>query len=217
MKKILAVFGFCLLGVCPAFTQPGRGNAVQDGAGTSDMLAWLSGNIAALGDYRVEFSVDADGYVMAGNYIVSGRKFRISTPEFEVVGDGTARYEVNHELREVIIDVMDTTDINVLVNPTRAFEFAESGFTAVYAGGVSGSGDIALELTSVDEESAIVKIKLFVKRDTGLPSRLEYSLEGLDEKISVSVTSFRRDDNIKPADFRFDKSKYKGYEIVDFR
>lgn len=211
MKKIFVLLSLGLLAALPLFSQ------TEDKAAA--LLSRLSANITALGDYRVEFGVDAEGREVRGSYIVSGQKFRIVTPEFEVIGDGESRYEVNHEILEVVVDVMDTTEMNILVNPIKAFEFADESFVPSYAGEIEIGGRFCdiVELKPAGEDTAITGVRLYLGRDNGLPLRLEYGLDGIDEKVCVTVSSFGKDPDIKPADFSFDKSAYKDYEIVDFR
>ncbi len=219
MKRIVAVFVFCLLASPLSVLALPLSTSADSGEKAAALLAGLSKNIAALGDYRVEFGVGAEGGQILGSYIVSGPKFRIVTPEFEVIGDGVSRYEINHELREVVADAMDTTDVNILVNPVKAFEFAKEGFVPSYKGEVQANGKVCdmVEMKPALDGSAITQVKLYVARDTGLPVRLEYLLDGIDEKVSVTVSSFKKDTAIKLSDFVFDRSKYKGYEVVDFR
>ncbi len=211
MKKIVAI-SFCfMLVVLPSFCR-----ADDKAVG---LLSQLSANIAALDDYRVEFMVEAENRQTQGSYIVSGQKFRIITPEFEVISDGESRYEVNHEILEVIVDAMDTSEVNILINPVKAFEFAESGFASSYVGETEVDGRLCdiVELKPLGEEPTITRVKLYLGRDSGLPVRLEYGIDGIDDDVSVSVSSFRNDPDIKSSDFSFDKSAYKDYEIVDFR
>lgn len=211
MKKIVAI-SFCfMLVVLPSFCR-----ADDKAVG---LLSQLSANIAALDDYRVEFMVEAENRQTQGSYIVSGQKFRIITPEFEVISDGESRYEVNHEILEVIVDAMDTSEVNILINPVKAFEFAENSFAPSYVGETEIDGRFCdlVELKPLGEEPTITRVKLYLGRDSGLPVRLEYGIDGIDDDVSVSVSSFRNDPDIKSSDFSFDKSAYKDYEIVDFR
>lgn len=242
MKKVLSILYFFTLAATPVLSEPvaiapapvAQSPAVPPvvapatSPATSSahanekavaMLSQLSANIAALGNYRVEFGVDAEGGQTLGCYIVSGNSFKIMTPEFNIIGDGVSRYEINHGLQEVVVDRMDSTDINILVNPVKAFEFVRNGFVPYFRGEIvtGGVNSELIEMLPLAEDSAISGVRLYVGSDSGLPVRLEYTLDGLDEKIAVSVTSFRKDINIKPSDFVFDKSKYKDYEVVDFR
>lgn len=216
MKKLLLIFASCV--TCFAASSQALTPPVAD-AKARDLLGKLSERIAALGDYRVEFRADAEGGEVKGIYLVSGRKFRITTPDFDVIGDGAARYEINHGLEEVVVDNMDTTDINILSNPTRAFEFAAAGFIPTY-GGQLAEGGRSLELLRLEpafEGSAITSVELFIDRLSGLPARLSYGVEGLDGDVDIVIVKFESAVEIPQSDFRFDRSAYRGYEVVDFR
>lgn len=217
MKGIFRILVFGLLCLTGIIFVSQRAFAADPSADA--LLSKLSKTISSLGNYRVTFSADAEGNRMQGSYLVSGYKFRITTPEFEIIGDDKSRYEINHELEEVAIDIMDTTDINILVNPSRAFEFAAGNFSASYGGETTLNGvkcDI-VKLTPLSKDSSLTLISLYLKRSDGLPLKLVYRVDGLDDEAQVTVEKFEGGVKLSPVDFRFDRSKYRTYEVIDFR
>ena len=63
--------------------------------------------VSKLGSYDVEFDIEAEGYEASGSYAVAGDSYHIVLPQAEVYCDGKVRYEIDHERREVNVDVVD--------------------------------------------------------------------------------------------------------------
>lgn len=217
MKKKAILFCAIMFGAVAAALaiQP----APAKDAKAQELLSKLQARIASMGDYRITFKVYAEGNPVEGVFNVSGRKFRIVSDGFDVIGDGKVRYEINHGMAEVAIDNMDSTDINILTNPTRAFEFASVGFEPVYEGEVTVNGIKCdqIYLTPSGNNVTITGVMLAVSRATGLPVRMIYGLDGIEDEVMVSIVKFEGGLHIPSADFRFDRTKYKDYEVVDFR
>ena len=67
-------------------------------------------------------------------------------------------------------------------------------------------------LLRANDETIEGDIYLTVDSATGRPRKIAYVL--YDDRIEVTITSLERRRNVVR---RYDESKYKGYEIVDFR
>ena len=185
------------------------------------LLAALSGKIESLGDYEVAFRVvvKEQGSV-SGVYVVSGDKYYIRVEDREVFCDGKTRCEVSHADKEVTIDRVDPNDRNILSNPTKAFEFADDQFRHTYVGEQVGEGRrcdaIALEPTF--SGASFSDVLLLVDRATGLPMLLQYKMDGSSDEVSVIVERFGPTAaKVDPSRFSLNRSKYKGYEFIDFR
>ncbi len=191
--------------------------AAADGR-ADEVLRKLGERIAAMGEYTAEFEVMADGNRIEGTYAVSGDRYYMLTDEYEVVSDGKTRWEINHYDEEVLIDAADPEDRNILSNPTRAFEFAPDIFTSLYVGEREHDGQTVdiVELKPLEIKSPLLRVTIVVGRRSGLPLELRYLSDGLSEDVVVRMVEIRPG---LPGDaaFSFDRSKYKGYDIVDFR
>lgn len=185
---------------------------------SQEILKRLADKIAAMGDYHAQFEVEAEGNAIKGEYAVSGDKYYMKTSEYEVISDGKSRYEINHYDEEVLIDKSNPADRNILSNPTRAFEFAEDIFTNSYKSEETDGGDAidVVELIPTDTKTPLRRITLKVNRKTGLPAELRYLSDGLSDDVVVTIDKIGR--GLTPdAVFTFDRTKFKDYEIVDFR
>ena len=140
---------------------------------------------------------------------MSGDNYSITLDAAEVYSDGKVRYEVDHNREEVNVDNVDLTSRNVLDNPTRCFDFVDSGYESdIFA---EKDSQITIHLRSTD---AAIEGDIYLTIDTtsACPQRLEYKL--YDDIIVVDVISLEKR---KTKINSFDKSKYKDYEIIDFR
>lgn len=198
--------------------------AQEDGQAVLDKL---SEKIKSLGDYAVEYVAYVEGYRAEGQYIVSGDSYVITVGpniagadvDYEIICDGKARFEINHNDEEVIIDNINPDDRNILTNPTRAFDFASDSFKSYYRGTKSIDGQMCdlISLLPIYEGSSLTGIYLSVGVNSGLPVELKYSVDGLDGEVVARVVKFESSQSITQSTFKFDKSKYSEYELVDFR
>ena len=165
--------------------------------------------VEALGAYDAKFKVEAGEYEAEGSYAVSGDNYYIALDAAEVYSDGKVRYEVDHNREEVNIDNVDLTSRNVLDNPTRCFDFVDSGYESDMFEQNGSQQTIHLRSTDATIEGDIY---LTIDAASARPQKLEYKL--YDDIIVVDVLSLeKRKTKIKS----FDKSQYKDYEIIDFR
>lgn len=205
MKKFIA-FIFTLL--CAANV------CAQSDDSAKVLIGRLSEKIRAMENYEVEFNVKSGDQTIKGYYAVSGEKYYISIGDAEVYCDGSARYEVNPQNKEVTVDAVDTKSHNILTNPTRAFDFIDGEFTFATVG--TADGATTVKLTSTAENAALGTIFVTIDNATAQPRSLTYDVDG--DQIVVEIASL--DEMVGMVDismFTFDKGNYRGYEIVDFR
>ena len=196
-RLFVIIMAVCSVAVCSADER------------SQGVLRSVAEYVRALGAYDAEFDVAAGEYRAKGRYGVAGDAYHIKLDQAEVYSDGKVRYEVDHERKEVNIDVMDLQNRNILDNPTRCFDFVGADYSAmVYTEAV---GEITL-LLRANDTSIEGDIYLTVAKNTGRPRKIVYVL--YDDRIEVNITSLERR---KDAVAMYDASRYKDYEIVDFR
>lgn len=183
---------------------------VRAAEGAAGHLGRLSAFFRSLGSYRVVFEVRSAEASFPGYYSVGDGRYYISLGAAEVYGADDTRYEVDNDRREVVIDRVDASSRNLLNNPAHAFDFMEEEFRAESLSDTAGV--VTLRLTPRRSGGGIGAIDVSVDRATGRPYRVEYLFEG--EKIGIDIRSVTAE-SAAPA--RFDRSKYAGYETIDFR
>lgn len=204
MKKII-VFIFTMLCAVNSFAQNDDAKALIDR---------LSKQIRSMENYEVEFEVKSGDQDIKGYYAVSGDKYYISIGDAEVFCDGSARYEVNPQNKEVTVDAVDAKSHNILTNPTRAFDFIDGEFNFTTVG--TNDGVATVKLTSTAENAALGVIFVAIDTTTAQPRSLTYDVDG--DQIAIKVSSLNEMTGMVDISmFTFDKNNYRGYEIVDFR
>lgn len=201
MRKIISLSLLLVLGLTAV---------AQAAADTKDVLAGLKQYIAKMGRYEVAFALQAGDYKAEGRYLVDGDTYHIVVGDIaEVYCDGKVRYEVDNEREEVNIDVVDASSRNILDNPTRCFDFVGSDYRATVV--VQDEKQITLKLVSTDEK---VEGEIFLTLDaaTYTPKEIEYHL--YDERFNVKILSLAKS---KSSPAKFDRSRYRNHEIIDFR
>ncbi len=172
-------------------------------------LEQLAARMKAMGDYHAKFEISGEDSIVRGTYVVNGNRYRMNTRAYEVISDGTTRWEVNHPDKEVLVDREDSSTGNFFYNPTRAFDFAVDEFD------ISARDNGTITLRPRDPVSAVQYIEVRVSPATGLPTEWRYNQEDLQE-IVVRIIDLQKG-LPRGTTFSFDKARYKGYEVVDFR
>ncbi len=204
MKKFIA-FIFTMFCAVNSFAQN------NDAEG---LIGRLSEHIRSMENYEVEFEVKSGDQNIKGYYAVSGDKYYISIGDAEVFCDGSARYEVNPQNKEVTVDAVDPKSHNILTNPTRAFDFIDGEFDFAMIG--TDAGVATVKLTSTAENAALGVIFVAIDTTTAQPRSLTYDVDG--DQIAIKVASINEMTGMVDISmFTFDKNNYRSYEIVDFR
>lgn len=177
----------------------------------AEILGRMAAGLRDMKGYEVDFSIEAGDYRAAGSYAVRGEGYTLSLGDAEVYCDGRVRYEVDKARREVTIVGVDTTSRNILNNPVRAFDFLGDDYRAELLSETGGRAVIRLTPVAGSGASGGV-ITVTVATDGMRPEGLDYDFDG--EQIRVAVQ------RVKPLTAPlavFDRSRFEGFEFIDFR
>lgn len=180
----------------------------QDGAAW-----WVERLDATLGErYAMKIEVEMMGEEpIEGLFMVDGQDYYITIGIMEVYGDGSRRYEVNNERKEVTIDSVDLGSVDLLTNPTHAFDFVDEEFRSELVSYSATAG--VLRLVPRDSALGISEIEVAMRRDGErvVPTRVTYDYGG--DSISIELTAVAWSERGLP---RWDKNEYRVYDIVSF-
>lgn len=180
----------------------------QDGAAW-----WVERLDATLGErYAMKIEVEMMGEEpIEGLFMVDGQDYYITIGIMEVYGDGSRRYEVNNERKEVTIDSVDLGSVDLLTNPTHAFDFVDEEFRSELVSYSATAG--VLRLVPRDSALGISEIEVAMRRDGErvVPTRVTYDYGG--DSISIELTAVAWSERGLP---RWDKNEYRAYDIVSF-
>lgn len=177
----------------------------------AEILEGLAAGFRAMKGYEVDFVIEAGDYRAEGSYAVQGAGYALSLGDAEVYGDEKVRYEVDTDRREVTIAGVDSTSRNILNNPVRAFDFLGDDYRAELLSETGGKA--VVRLTPVEGSGASAgTVAVTVSTATMRPEQLDYDYDG--ERIRVVV---RRVAPLAGPLARFERSRFEGYEFIDFR
>ena len=167
---------------------------------------------ASLGDrYAMHIEVSMDDEPMEGYFMVDGDGYYIMLGVMEVYSDGKLRHEVNNERKEVTVDGVDLTSVDLLTNPTKAFDFVGDEFAVSIV--ESDAKVCVLSLVPRDDAMGVSAIGVTLVRDGSgvVPRSISYDYDGV--RIDIATRIADADARVLP---RWKKDDYRGYDIVSF-
>jgi hypothetical protein len=204
MKKIVSIlFLLLLVGSLNVSAQ-------QPADKASERVVMLSRAVKSLGRYAVRFEVAVGEQRVSGDYIVGEGRYTLHLGTIEVYGDAECRYEVDTSRKEIIIDKVDNTSHNILNNPLLAFDFIGEEYAATILSEDGGKVVVRLTPRQEAEQSGVVDVEIDTR--TNLPKSLIYRPSGESIKIDIPYIEAV---SVEPT--AFDGSKYKNFEVIDFR
>ena len=180
----------------------------------------LAQKIASCTSYEVTFSASMPEQFddVQGRIVVSGDRYYVDVNGSELFCDGKLLYTYRADDNEATVEEPDPDDPSLLSNPPRFFRLESRDFGSAYKGPATAGGRKVerVELIPKNRGAGFRSILLDIASDTGLPVSVVYRMEG-DDEIEIEILTFKANVPVSKATFSFDKSKYKGVEIIDFR
>lgn len=176
---------------------------------------WIAELNKSLGArYGIHIEVNTEGVDrLAGYYMVDGDAYYLTLGVMEVYSDAKLRYEINNERKEVTEDMVNLDSVDLLSNPTRAFQFVEDEFTATIV--EQSSEGAVLRLVPHDDTLGITYISLMLRRDAGgvIPVSISYDYDGYVVAIELQRADIESSELPR---WREHKDDYRAYDMVSF-
>lgn len=178
-----------------------------------EWIDMLNRSLGASYGVHVEVTTDDSEEPVAGYYIVDGDSYYLQLGVMEVYSDAKLRYEINNERKEVTEDVVNLESVDLLTNPTRAFNFVDDEFDASIV--EQNAEGATLRLVPKDELLGISDIRLVLRRDgaTVMPTDVSYDYDGYVVDIELCVVDTQ--DTSLPR-WAERKANYRAYDMVSF-
>ena len=178
-----------------------------------EWIDMLNRSLGASYGVHVEVTTDDSEEPVAGYYIVDGDSYYLQLGVMEVYSDAKLRYEINNERKEVTEDVVNLESVDLLTNPTRAFNFVDDEFDASIV--EQNAEGATLRLVPKDELLGISDIRLVLRRDgaTVMPTDVSYDYDGYVVDIELHVVD-TQDPSLPRWAER--KTNYRAYDMVSF-
>lgn len=193
----------------------GASSVWADGPARAALDAMVS-KLAGYKTYEVQFTADMGSFGdFDGRMVVSGDKYYIDVNDYEVFFDGGMRWTYNDNDDEVVIENPDPADNNLLSNPSRFFKLSAEDFDSEHKGASDVAGRKVERIELKPRKSVGQSIILRVDASTKLPVGVTY-IEG-GASTDITINKITPNVAVSGATFSFDKGKYPGVEVIDFR
>ncbi len=181
----------------------------------SDILSACASRIRSAKGISAEFTMkQSNGGSTAGDLTMSGKKFRLITPQMSVWYNGKDQWSYLSAAGEVNIteptpeELLETNPFEVIVSYDKRYKCrllkAEAGYDRV-------------ELTPAGKDNAIKSAKIAISRKTGWPVEIKVLFDN-GQAADIRIGSVKTHTEAIPASvFTFNAKAYPGIDVVDLR
>ena len=166
----------------------------------------------------VHSSPDGANDKTTGTMLMKGKKYKLSILDNVLYCDGTTLWTHMVEEKEVVVSKADNDDSGML-NPSTVLTMYEKGFKYKFIQDrFEGSRAIyVIDLYPENvEKSEYSKVRLSIAKDKSQLWKAEYFAKD-GNKYTITVNTFKVNEQIPDASFVFDKAKNPGVKVIDER
>lgn len=161
--------------------------------------------------------IDAENYSDAGVMYMNKplKQYKIVLKDQELISDGKSVWSILKEEKEV--QVTDADNSTSSIGPNNIFTFYKTGFKYVSMDDERLKGEVlqVIELSPIDTKKNYFKIKLRINQNKHIHDVLIFDKSGA--KYTYTINSLFVNHKLDPSTFKFEKSKYPSFEVVDLR
>ncbi len=209
MKKLVVI-------LCLAI---GFTGLAQNDAKAEALLNEVSDKIKAYKNISLDFKYELNNLSeninqeTRGDVVIEGEKYKLNILGITRIYDGKTLYTISPEDEEVTIS-SENTEEDGTITPSKMLSFYEDGYTFKMdiIQNVRGRKIQYVKLNPIDTNSEIKDILLGIDATTKhIYNLIENGKNGT--KTTLTVNSFKTDEQISKTLFTFDESKYSDYFI----
>lgn len=211
MKKIF-LFAIFQIVICQAQQDPKAEAILQSVSKKYALFKSYQANFV----YELENTQAKVSEKFSGELKVKGAKFTANLGNQAIINDGVTVWTYMKEENEVTISDYKAEEDEL--NPSKIYNMYKNGFKYLHIGEEKSTKQTfdMIELVPDNKNKSYFKIKLWVsKKDKSVNKWKIFEKNG--NRFNYSVSNFLANPKMDDAIFMFDKSKYKGIEIVDLR
>ena len=147
-----------------------------------------------------------------GTIIVKGSKFHLLLGNQEVINNGTTVWTYLKDANEVNVSTYDPADDDI--TPTKIYTVYKKGYKYMLV--EENATTQTIDLIPENRNNPFFKIRLLIdKKDKNIKSWKIFEKSG--NTYDYTLNAFVPNLVLKDTEFVFDKTKYKGVEVVDLR
>lgn len=202
MKRILA-------SILPLLLCALLGSAAQP-AGT---LQKCADKIKSAPSLYITYTVTADGHTADGHLVLQDDMFTISTPQMRSWYDGKTQWTYATRIGEVNI-ITPTPEEVRQINPMAIIKTFSTTYTSQPL--KAPAGKTAIRLKAKDPKADITSADVTIDDKTLYPTRITLAMSN-NQKVTLDIRSVNTGSRLPVENFRFDKSRFPGVNVVDLR
>lgn len=203
IRKVLIISAFLLSAVCIYAAQ----------SDDASLIRQCAAKIKSAPSLNVSYTVTADGNTAGGVLVLQGDMFTISSPGMVSWYDGKTQWTYSSQIGEVNI-ITPTPEELQQINPLAIVKSFSSGYTTQLL--KSPAGKSIVRLTSKNAKSDITSADITIDNTTLYPTRIVLTMSNR-QKVTIDIKSVNRGGKLPTENFRFDKKRYPGVQVVDLR
>lgn len=166
------------------------------------------------GTLSASYTMTSDGHKSQGEMILSGDRFRLTSPLMTIWYDGKTQWTYNSDIREVNI-TEPTPEELAETNPFVIISMFRNNYSARLMKSAPGSYRIDFTPRN-DANSTVRRAIVTVSSSTFMPTDMAITING-DQTVAVHINSLVQGKNYPLSMFVFNKKSYPKAEIVDLR
>lgn len=153
-----------------------------------------------------------------GDMLLKGDKYKLSVLDNVLYSDGKSLWTHMVEEKEVVISTIDNNDASIM-NPASVLTMYEKGFKYSF---IQERFEQSRAIYVIDlypenlDKSEYSKVRLSIDKDKTQLWRAEYFAKD-GNKYTISINTFKVNQQIPDASFTFDKAKNPGVKVIDER
>lgn len=188
--------------------------ATASGTDAAKVIDSMSKAFQKAGTLSASYTMTSDGHKSSGEMILSGDRFRLTSPQMTIWYDGKTQWTYIHDIREVNI-TKPTPEELAETNPFVIISMFRNNYSARLI--KSAPGSYRIDFTPRNDANPTVRRAIVtVSSSTFMPTDIAITIDG-DQTIAVHINSLVQGKNYPLSMFVFNKKSYPKAEIVDLR
>lgn len=190
------------------------GMASAAGVDAVDIVDKAAREFQKAGSLHVKFTMTADGHKSSGEIILSGDRFKLTSPQMTIWYDGKTQWAYNPDIREVNISEPTAEEL-AEINPFVIISMFRNSYTPSLLKSAPGTYRINL-LPKSGAPLPIGRAIVTFSASDYMPADIAVTTDD-GHSLAIHIESLIKGKNYPRSTFVFNKELYPKAEIVDLR
>ena len=197
---ILSLLVLCVAAICAADSP-------------AQILRRSADKLKSAKSLHITYTATADGYTYEGTLVTQGNMFTISSPQMKSWYDGKTQWTYSSQIGEVNI-ITPTAEEVRQINPIAIISSFTNDYTVTALKSPAGTSSVLL--TAKNRKADIRSADITIDNKSLYPTRILLTMSN-NQTVTIDIKDIKAGDVIPADNFRFNKSRYPGVQVVDLR